>query len=334
MGRHWGRGARPAGAPAAHIAPPLPRPTPPHAACAPTHALGPRPFRPPGIDGTGLAAHRQFPSLTESFDLRCLVIPPADRSSFEQLLDTVEVRRRRRRRARRGAGAGAGAGAGGAAPLRAAAGARGPLQRQSPARARTPRPPPRSRPRPPPTPPRTPLRPLLPSPPPPAVHPARQHRGRRPRPPGVPAGRVLWRPPGTRARGAPGWHGGPPGEGAEWVRAAGGGGPCAPRGLVGHGCMRLGSRRHGPMGQGAHQAWPRQARGEGGEGAHRTGFAAAAAAKGRRGRPLELAACRGRGRREPWPRGGAPGPSSARRGAARRSCGPPHPCPPPSARCW
>jgi hypothetical protein len=28
----------------------------------------------------------------EVFDLRCLVIPPSDRSTFEQLLDTVEVR--------------------------------------------------------------------------------------------------------------------------------------------------------------------------------------------------------------------------------------------------
>lgn len=45
-----------------------------------------------GIDGTGLAAFKQFPRLMAHFDLRCLVIPPSDRSTFEQLLDLVEVR--------------------------------------------------------------------------------------------------------------------------------------------------------------------------------------------------------------------------------------------------
>ncbi|KAF6251663.1 alpha/beta-hydrolase [Scenedesmus sp. NREL 46B-D3] len=43
----------------------------------------------PGIDGSGLAAYRQFPRLTRAFDLRCLIIPRTDRSSFEELADTV-----------------------------------------------------------------------------------------------------------------------------------------------------------------------------------------------------------------------------------------------------
>uniref|UniRef100_A0A383WM75 Phospholipid/glycerol acyltransferase domain-containing protein n=1 Tax=Tetradesmus obliquus TaxID=3088 RepID=A0A383WM75_TETOB len=43
----------------------------------------------PGIDGSGLAAYRQFPRLTRAFDLRCLIIPRTDRSSFEELVDTV-----------------------------------------------------------------------------------------------------------------------------------------------------------------------------------------------------------------------------------------------------
>jgi hypothetical protein len=45
----------------------------------------------PGIDGTGLAAYRQFPRLSNAFDLRCLLLPRTDTSSFEALLDTVEV---------------------------------------------------------------------------------------------------------------------------------------------------------------------------------------------------------------------------------------------------
>jgi hypothetical protein len=45
----------------------------------------------PGIDGSGLAAYRQFPRLTRAFDLRCLIIPRTDRSSFEELVDTVAV---------------------------------------------------------------------------------------------------------------------------------------------------------------------------------------------------------------------------------------------------
>ena len=50
-------------------------------------------FYMPGIDGTGLAAYRQFPRLTKAFDLRCLVIPPTDRTPFEQLLEEVAVRK-------------------------------------------------------------------------------------------------------------------------------------------------------------------------------------------------------------------------------------------------
>jgi hypothetical protein len=45
----------------------------------------------PGIDGNGLAAYMQFPRLTRAFDLRCLIIPRTDRSSFEELVDTVAV---------------------------------------------------------------------------------------------------------------------------------------------------------------------------------------------------------------------------------------------------
>ncbi|PSC68099.1 Acyltransferase chloroplastic [Micractinium conductrix] len=40
----------------------------------------------PGIDGSGLAAARQFPSLLRSFDLRTLVTPPLDRTPFEGLV--------------------------------------------------------------------------------------------------------------------------------------------------------------------------------------------------------------------------------------------------------
>ncbi len=30
----------------------------------------------PGIDGTGLAAYKQFPALVEEYDLRALFVPP------------------------------------------------------------------------------------------------------------------------------------------------------------------------------------------------------------------------------------------------------------------
>ena len=45
----------------------------------------------PGIDGSGLAAYRQFPTLVASFDLRCLYIPKEDRLPFEELLALVRV---------------------------------------------------------------------------------------------------------------------------------------------------------------------------------------------------------------------------------------------------
>lgn len=56
---------------------------------APAAATLPMMFYMPGIDGTGLAAYRQFPRLTRAFDLRCLIIPRTDRSSFEELVDFV-----------------------------------------------------------------------------------------------------------------------------------------------------------------------------------------------------------------------------------------------------
>ena len=44
----------------------------------------------PGIDGTGLAASRQFPYLVDAFDLHCLSVPSADRTPFGQLVSLVE----------------------------------------------------------------------------------------------------------------------------------------------------------------------------------------------------------------------------------------------------
>lgn len=43
----------------------------------------------PGIDGTGLAAARQFPRLLERFDLITLVTPPKDRTGFNELVEIV-----------------------------------------------------------------------------------------------------------------------------------------------------------------------------------------------------------------------------------------------------
>lgn len=43
----------------------------------------------PGIDGTGLAAARQFPSLLRNFDLVTLITPSGDRSDFNALVRTV-----------------------------------------------------------------------------------------------------------------------------------------------------------------------------------------------------------------------------------------------------
>jgi len=45
----------------------------------------------PGIDGTGLAAYRQFPVLSRFFDLHALYVPPSDRSSFEQIVEAAKV---------------------------------------------------------------------------------------------------------------------------------------------------------------------------------------------------------------------------------------------------
>jgi hypothetical protein len=44
-----------------------------------------------GIDGTGLAAYRQFPHLVQRFDLRALYMPPSDRSSFEEIVAAAQV---------------------------------------------------------------------------------------------------------------------------------------------------------------------------------------------------------------------------------------------------
>lgn len=44
----------------------------------------------PGIDGTGLAASRQFPYLVDAFDLHALSIPGADRTPFEGLIKLVQ----------------------------------------------------------------------------------------------------------------------------------------------------------------------------------------------------------------------------------------------------
>ena len=43
----------------------------------------------PGIDGTGLAASRQFPTLVEAFDLTALSIPGTDRTPFPALVKLV-----------------------------------------------------------------------------------------------------------------------------------------------------------------------------------------------------------------------------------------------------
>lgn len=43
----------------------------------------------PGIDGTGLAASRQFPYLLSKFDVVALMIPPTDRTAFSGLVDLV-----------------------------------------------------------------------------------------------------------------------------------------------------------------------------------------------------------------------------------------------------
>lgn len=74
------------GGPARLFSPYVPKPP-----GAPAAAILPMMFYMPGIDGTGLAAYRQFPRLTRAFDLRCLIIPRTDRSTFEELTDYVAV---------------------------------------------------------------------------------------------------------------------------------------------------------------------------------------------------------------------------------------------------
>ncbi len=44
----------------------------------------------PGIDGTGLAASRQFPFLVDAFELHALSIPGSDRTPFEGLIKLIE----------------------------------------------------------------------------------------------------------------------------------------------------------------------------------------------------------------------------------------------------
>ncbi|GLI58562.1 hypothetical protein VaNZ11_000309 [Volvox africanus] len=43
----------------------------------------------PGIDGTGLAAYRQFPRLSTRFDLRGVFLPPEDRTPFHGLVESL-----------------------------------------------------------------------------------------------------------------------------------------------------------------------------------------------------------------------------------------------------
>lgn len=43
----------------------------------------------PGIDGTGMAASRQFPGLMESFDFRAFSVPVSDRTPFTGLVDVL-----------------------------------------------------------------------------------------------------------------------------------------------------------------------------------------------------------------------------------------------------
>lgn len=43
----------------------------------------------PGIDGTGMAASRQFPGLMECFDFRAFSVPVSDRTPFNGLVDII-----------------------------------------------------------------------------------------------------------------------------------------------------------------------------------------------------------------------------------------------------
>ena len=44
----------------------------------------------PGIDGTGMAASRQFPGLMGSFDFRTFSVPLNDRTPFTGLVDIIK----------------------------------------------------------------------------------------------------------------------------------------------------------------------------------------------------------------------------------------------------
>ncbi len=44
----------------------------------------------PGIDGTGMAASRQFPALMGSFDFRSFSVPQNDRTPFTALVDIIK----------------------------------------------------------------------------------------------------------------------------------------------------------------------------------------------------------------------------------------------------
>lgn len=43
----------------------------------------------PGLDGTGLAASKQFPSIVKAFDLATLSVPLKNRKTFKQLVNFV-----------------------------------------------------------------------------------------------------------------------------------------------------------------------------------------------------------------------------------------------------
>lgn len=56
--------------------------------------ISPTPYRPlliylPGMDGAGTLFHRQIPSLSPQFDIRCLSIPPSDLSDWEPLAESA-----------------------------------------------------------------------------------------------------------------------------------------------------------------------------------------------------------------------------------------------------
>ncbi|KXZ52840.1 hypothetical protein GPECTOR_8g223 [Gonium pectorale] len=62
--------------------------TPPLTATPPASSL-PLLVYLPGIDGTGLAAYRQFPRLAARFDLRGVFLPPQDRTPFAGLVESL-----------------------------------------------------------------------------------------------------------------------------------------------------------------------------------------------------------------------------------------------------